>query len=247
MKNNKFLIIIVLFLFTFLKFIVLNFVNFSFLGKSWIFLTMFMTIVLEALPFLLIGAIFSSLIEVYVSKERISGIIPKNRVLAISVAALIGIILPIHESGIILVVRRLIKKGIPPYVGLTMILAVPIINFVVASSTYFALFPRSEFTFYRLSFGFLIAFIIGLSISFWKKDSTKKILRKNYELHSDKKMPLFFHIENEFFEIGKFLIIGAIIASSINILIPRSSLMSVGQDTILSIPLMMLFTFSLSL
>lgn len=73
----------------------------------------FLAIFLEALPFLLLGAIASSVINIYVSEAMIARVIPKNPIAAIFVGVLVAVITPVCECAIIPVVRRLIQKGVP--------------------------------------------------------------------------------------------------------------------------------------
>ena len=50
----------------------------------------FTSIFLESLPFLLLGAVISSIIETYVSNETMAKIIPKNKVLGSIVGIFLG-------------------------------------------------------------------------------------------------------------------------------------------------------------
>ena len=43
----------------------------------------FISMVLEALPFILIGAIVSSVIQMYISEDIVKRILPKSRILSI--------------------------------------------------------------------------------------------------------------------------------------------------------------------
>ncbi|MBS7712852.1 permease, partial [Vibrio cholerae] len=90
---------------------------------------------LEALPFLLLGAIASSIINNYISEEYIARIMPKNPIAAIGAALIAAVITPVCECAIIPVVRRLIQKGIPVHIGVVLLMGAPILNFIVFGST----------------------------------------------------------------------------------------------------------------
>ena len=77
------------------------------------FAIIFLSILLEALPFVLIGTIVSSLIEIFVSREWLTEHLPKKSWFAFLVAGLAGIVFPICECAIVPVMRRLVKKGMP--------------------------------------------------------------------------------------------------------------------------------------
>ena len=66
----------------------------------------------EALPFVVVGAILSGLLECCVSSETVARLFPKNRVLGIGLSACIGLLFPLCECGIVPIVRRLVLKGV---------------------------------------------------------------------------------------------------------------------------------------
>jgi uncharacterized membrane protein YraQ (UPF0718 family) len=136
------------------------------------FKTMFLSIILEALPFILLGVLISSLLQIFVSEQTITRIIPKNPFLAILFACLIGIIFPVCECGMIPIVRRLIKKGMPVYVAIVFILTGPILNPIVYAATYMAFRSRPEIAYSRMALAFVVASIIGLVIYRFVKGNT---------------------------------------------------------------------------
>ncbi|OOV50636.1 hypothetical protein B1A67_13200, partial [Clostridium botulinum D/C] len=102
------------------------------------FCTIFTSILLEAIPFILIGSFISSLIQVFVSEEFVTRIIPKNKFLGLLLASLIGIVFPVCECTIVPITKKLIKKGVPLGVAFTFMLSVPIVNPIVLMSTYWS-------------------------------------------------------------------------------------------------------------
>ena len=97
-----------------------------------------MSILLEAMPFIVLGAIIAGLLEELVPQKLITRILPKSRFLAILIGGLLGLIFPMCECGIIPVMRRLLRKGLPLSCCIAYLLAGPIINVVVMLSTYLA-------------------------------------------------------------------------------------------------------------
>ena len=87
------------------------------------FTVMLLSILFEAMPFVLIGAFVSSLIQLFVSESFIARIIPKNRFLGLLAASFMGIIFPVCECAIVPIMRRLTKKGVPLHISLTFMLA----------------------------------------------------------------------------------------------------------------------------
>lgn len=127
-------------------------------------LTIFQSVLLEALPFVLIGVLVSALIEVFVSQDLIQRFLPKNRLISLVAACLLGLLFPLCECGIVPVVRRLIKKGVPVSAGIAFMLATPIINPVVITSTAMAFAHRPQMVAQRLLGGFMVAMTVGLAL-----------------------------------------------------------------------------------
>src|SRR5438552_7995978 len=93
------------------------------------------------MPFIVLGALISGILEELVPQQFFTRVVPKNRFLAIGISALLGLIFPMCECGIIPVMRRLLRKGLPLSCCVAYILAGPIINAVVMLSTYVAFAP----------------------------------------------------------------------------------------------------------
>ena len=141
------------------------------------YILVFTSIVYEALPFIVLGVIIAGLLEEFVPQQFIAKIIPKNRVLAIALGGFLGVVFPMCECGIIPVMRRLLRKGMPLSLCVTYVLAGPVINVVVLTSTYVAFnYPptsQSEGPIFggpqnvmllRAGFAYLVAFNVGLLV-----------------------------------------------------------------------------------
>ena len=97
-----------------------------------------LSIIIEALPFVLFSVIVSAILHNFVTEDMISRIIPKNKFLSIVPAAFLGMLFPVCDCGMVPVVRRLVAKGVPLHTAVAFMLAAPIINPVVAAATAFA-------------------------------------------------------------------------------------------------------------
>lgn len=104
----------------------------------------FTSIIYEALPFIVLGVIIAGLLEEFVPQQAIAKVIPSNRLFAIGLGGLLGAIFPMCECGIIVVMKRLLRKGLPLSVCAAYVLAGPVINVVVITSTYVAFNPPQE-------------------------------------------------------------------------------------------------------
>jgi uncharacterized membrane protein YraQ (UPF0718 family) len=127
--------------------------------------TVFVSIALEAVPFLLMGTFLSSLIEVFIPESGFAKIIPANRFAALLLAAAIGLVFPVCECAVIPVAARLLKKGVPLHFATVFVLAVPTVNIPVIISTWYAFSGRPEIVLLRVGCSLLIALAIGLLVS----------------------------------------------------------------------------------
>ena len=125
-------------------------------------LAVFLSIIIEALPFVLLGSILSGFIEVFVTPEKVQNFLPKNKVLAILFGTLIGFIFPSCECGIVPIITRFLEKKVPSYTAIPFMATAPIINPVVLFATYTAFGNSWYYVILRFLGAFLIAMILGI-------------------------------------------------------------------------------------
>ncbi|MBU8710303.1 permease [Bacillus subtilis] len=215
--------------------------------------SIFISILIEAIPFILIGVILSGIIQMFVSEEMIARIMPKNRFLAVLFGALAGVLFPACECGIIPITRRLLLKGVPLHAGVAFMLTAPIINPIVLFSTYIAFGNRWSVVFYRGGLALAVSLIIGVILSYQFKDN--QLLKPDEPGHHhhhhgtllQKLGGTLRHAINEFFSVGKYLIIGAFIAAAMQTYVKTSTLLAIGQNDVSSSLVMMGLAFVLSL
>ncbi|OAZ66151.1 UPF0718 protein YcgR [Bacillus subtilis] len=216
--------------------------------------SIFISILIEAIPFILIGVILSGIIQMFVSEEMIARIMPKNRFLAVLFGALAGVLFPACECGIIPITRRLLLKGVPLHAGVAFMLTAPIINPIVLFSTYIAFGNRWSVVFYRGGLALAVSLIIGVILSYQFKDN--QLLKPDEPGHHhhhhhgtvlQKLGGTLRHAIDEFFSVGKYLIIGAFIAAAMQTYVKTSTLLAIGQNDVSSSLVMMGLAFVLSL
>ena len=229
----------------------------------------FTSIFFESLPFLLLGAFISSIIETYVSNETMAKIIPKNKVFGSFVGIFLGLFLPACDCAVIPVSKRLLKKKVPINVAVSFMLASPIINPVVLLSTYYAFYKNNpEVFWYRLLFGIIIALVIGIIIGIIYNN--KRVIKnelldeddeddccscecEHHHEHHHKHtlkgdlLSIIKHTANDMFEVVKYLMFGALIASIVQVMLPRSVMNVFNDNQVLSILVLMIFAYLISL
>jgi len=140
---------------------------------SWIhfsfgdFLYSFLSILFEAVPFVFLGSLLAGLMDAFLPSDAFRRFLPRNPVLAVLASGGLGVILPMCECGVIPVIRRMLLKGLPLSCGVTYLLAAPIVNPVVAFSTYAAFRGGNPgwIVSSRMLLGYGIAVLAGLIVS----------------------------------------------------------------------------------
>jgi len=136
----------------------------------------FLALAFEGLPFLVAGSLISGVVAVFVPSTRINRLLPGNPFLATLASGFLGVLLPVCDCGTVPIVRRLLNKGMPVSCGLTFMLASPIVNPIVAFSTYSAFRGQAPGlnTLIRLASGYAIAVLVGLAASRLHPDAILK-------------------------------------------------------------------------
>ncbi|MEM7593298.1 MAG: permease [Cyanobacteria bacterium P01_A01_bin.83] len=128
-------------------------------------LTLFLSLLVEAMPFLLLGVALSSSLLFLISEKQLIAKLPKNPVLGSLVGSLIGFLFPVCECGNVPVARRLLLSRVPPSVAISFLLAAPTINPIVIWSTWIAFGDRPNIVIFRVLFSAAIATIVGCVFS----------------------------------------------------------------------------------
>lgn len=128
-------------------------------------ITLFLGIVVEALPFLLLGVLLSGLLSTFASEQQLLRWLPQQAWLQSLAGGALGFFFPVCECGNVAVARRLILKGIPPHVAIAFLLAAPVFNPVVIFATWVAFRFQPEIVVYRVVFSLAIATVVGWMFS----------------------------------------------------------------------------------
>ncbi len=130
--------------------------------------TLFLSLLVEAIPFLLLGVLLSSVLLIFIDERWLIARMPKSPILGAFVGSCVGFLFPVCECGNVPVARRLITQGVPIHVAVGFLLAAPTINPIVIWSTWIAFRDRPEIVVLRIVFSLLIATIIGYIFSVQK-------------------------------------------------------------------------------
>jgi uncharacterized protein len=223
-----------------------------------LFATVFLGIFIEALPYLLIGTLISGLVEVFLDREQMARFISKRPVPAAVTGAFMGLLFPVCECGVIPLTRRLFHKGLPLSAGIAFLLAAPVLNPIVIFSTA-AAFGWGTMLAWRLALTLLIAIVVGLVFSVEKDASNvlySQLAPAHDHVHEDgETVPSFWGkiqkalliCADEFFEMGRYLVIGAMLAAALQTFVSQTTLLSIGSGPVFSVLVMMALAIILSI
>jgi uncharacterized membrane protein YraQ (UPF0718 family) len=221
------------------------------------FILRFSSIFYEALPFIVLGAVIAGVLEEMVPQRTLARFIPRNTFLAICMGALLGLVFPMCECGIIPIMRRLLRKGLPLSTCTAYLLAGPIINPIVILSTFVAFsgsadvgaareaypMPGPLFVALRVGLGFLVA--VGTSLLVdrqWRRHGTSLLMplavpREDVAEGEEDGAPrpwsrrlsnISATALHDFVDISAFLILGALLASFVRIWLGPEEIANLG-------------------
>ncbi|CAN5128672.1 permease [soil metagenome] len=203
-------------------------------------LTIFFGILIEALPFVVLGVTVSILIQRFVTADRLQRFLPKSPLLAFPVVSLLGMVFPVCECGNQPVARQLMRQGMRPSHAITFLLGAPILNPIVMISTFVAFRYSPALVAARFILGFLVAVLVGIYF-YYRGDSdiTTAEIEDPEHCHPDHNHGGVNHFVTELTEMLGALAVGAIIAAVVQIYIPRSMLLGLGSSPMAAIAVMM--------
>ena len=126
---------------------------------------LFLSLMVQAMPFLLIGVFFSGILTFFVSERQLLRWMPKNPLLGSLFGSCIGFLFPVCECGNIPVARRLMTQGAPASVSIGFLIASPTINPIVFWATWTAFRDQPEIVFLRIGLSLAIATLMGCLFS----------------------------------------------------------------------------------
>lgn len=216
------------------------------------FITITLSIVIEALPFVILGVLLSTVIHFFVSSRWLLRRLPKGAGPRRAVISMAGIFLPVCECGNVPVVRELIRKGFTPAEATTFLLAAPIANPVTILSTWAAFSFAPGIPVVRLLGGLAVANLIGWAIARWKNQQsvlTPAFVESCKRLtHTHRSATAFLDMfRREFSLLLGVLCFGAMIAAASQIFIPTEVLTTVGNNPVLSVLALMGLAFIVSI
>lgn len=209
--------------------------------------TIFVAIVIQSTPFLMLGVILSAVISALISERVLQKVVPKNPIAAVPVAGVAGVGLPGCECAAVPIAGSLMRRGVAPAVALTFLLAAPAVNPAVLVSTAVAFPGQPEMVVARFTASLITAVLVG----WW-------VLSRGAKLPISKRLEAFGEgmsakdrfvetVRHDFLHAAGFLVIGAMLAAAINTFIPRHIVDTVAGQAVLGVLTLAAFAFLVAL
>ena len=209
--------------------------------------TIFVSIIVQALPFLVLGVVLSGAIAAFVPASFWRRALPKNPALAVPVASCAGVVLPGCECASVPVTNGLIARGVTPAAALAFLLSAPAINPVVLASTFVAFPGEPMMVVARFVASLATAMIMGwLWLRFGKADWLR-IGPRGHLVGSNSWHTFRLTATHDFLHAGGFLVIGGLTAAALNVVVPQTWMNSVAAQPLLAILAMALLAVVLSI
>ena len=219
------------------------------------FLTLSISVVIESIPFIFLGIVLSVVVQVWLPEGAMVRVLPRNAVLRRATISLIGMLLPVCECGNVPLARGLVMRGFSPAESIVFLLAAPILNPITIVTTYQAFGWDNGILVSRIVGGFVIANLIGWM--FTRHPQPEAILTARFaaacampdthehrESRWSKSVDLFVRETSSMLPA---LFIGAALAGLVQVAVSREILVELGGNPILSIFVMMLLAFVISI
>ena len=215
------------------------------------FITLSLGVIIEALPFVMLGLFFSIVVRLWLPHDWLLKYLPKQPFLRRALISLLGVFMPVCECGNVPLARGLLAKGLTPAESLTFLLAAPILNPVTIITTQQAFSDDSTVLIARILGGFLIANIIGWIYSSTRQDAMLRsefiAICKEKKDNSNRLVEALNFFKHETRSMMPALVIGAMVAGFIQVVVPRETILLLGNSPAWSVLVMAVLAFVVSI
>jgi len=228
------------------------------IGRGWLIglfsaprtltlITIFVSIMVQALPFLVLGTILSASITAFVPTRFFERALPRNAAAAVPVAGLAGMVLPACECGSVPVASALMRRGVAPAAAFAFLLASPAINPIVLISTAVAFPGQPSMVAARFVASLGTAVVMGW---LWLRLGQPAWLRpvRLPDSHVEHGWGAFWtSCRHDLVQAGGFLVIGALAAAILNVTVPPAWLETIAANPVFSVIALALLAVLLSI
>ena len=217
--------------------------------QDWV--TLSLSVMIEALPFVILGICIAIVVQVWLPAERLLAYLPQQPLLRRACLSLLGIALPVCECGNIPLARGLLAKGLTPSESLVFLLAAPILNPVTIITTQQAFAGDMTILWARVFGGFAIANLVGWV---YARRSAEELLTNTFvascqadHVQQSKRVASLAIFRREVQAMLPALVVGAGLAGLVQVVVSREVLVSLGSQPVWSVIAMVALAFIVSI
>lgn len=207
-------------------------------------LTLSISVLIESLPFVVLGVLLSIVVQVWVPPGAIERWMPRAAWARRAVLSLLGMLIPVCECGNVPFARGLMMRGFGVSETMTFLIAAPIVNPIVIITTHQAFGFDDGILIARLLGGYAVANLIGWLYSRHPdpdalltdrfRDSCAVSLEAGHDRAGRGQRSLAQFVV-ELRAVMPALVIGSALAGAVQVLVPRDALLAIGSNPALSI------------
>lgn len=207
-------------------------------------LTLSISVLIESLPFVVLGVLLSIVVQVWVPPGVIERWMPRSAWARRAVLSLLGMLIPVCECGNVPFARGLMMRGFGVSETMTFLIAAPIVNPIVIITTHQAFGFDDGILIARLLGGYAVANLIGWLYSRHPdpdalltdrfRDSCAVSLEAGHDRAGRGQRSLAQFVV-ELRAVMPALVIGSALAGAVQVLVPRDALLAIGSNPALSI------------
>lgn len=216
-------------------------------------LTLSISVLVESLPFVLLGVILSIVVQVWVPPDVIERWMPRRAWARRAVLSLLGMLIPVCECGNVPFARGLMMRGFTVPETLTFLIAAPIVNPIVIITTHQAFGFDDGILIARLLGGYAVANLIGWLYS--RHPDPDGLVTDRFRAACEivetesggrgRRSLAQFVVELR--AVMPALVIGSALAGAVQVLVPRDLLLAIGSNPALSIVAMIALAMVVSI
>ena len=217
--------------------------------QDWI--TLSLSVMIEALPFVMLGICIAIIVQVWLPAERLLTYLPQQPLLRRACLSLLGIALPVCECGNVPLARGLLAKGLTPSESLVFLLAAPVLNPVTIITTQQAFAGDMTILWARVFGGFAIANLVGWV---YARRPAEELLTNTFvascqadHVRQSKRVASLAIFRHEVQAMLPALVVGAGLAGLVQVLVSREVLVSLGSQPVWSVIAMVALAFIVSI
>nr|WP_053756671.1 permease [Streptomyces sp. AS58] len=197
--------------------------------------TVFVAVVVQALPFLVLGVLLSAAVAVFVPPSVFARALPARPAAAVPVAGLAGAVVPGCECASVPVAGALMRRGVTPAAALTFLLSAPAINPIVLIATAVAFPGQPEMVLARFVASLVVACVMGwLWHRLGRADWLRPPARPSYE-GQGRGAAFWGSVRHDVLHAGGFLVIGAMAAATLKAVVPEQWLRAAADHPVVAV------------